>query len=276
MNILVIVALVISSVLLIVYSQHKMIYYPRPYSDELWKLSDDFVEIEYSIDQGAQVAFYVPPKEGPKPKRPRYLWVLFGGNATLALDWYDFVQHYPEPHSGFLLVDYPGYGKCSGRASDRAILKSSIEAFSALADYLKISPEELSAHANVLGHSLGAAAALQFSINYPINKLILIAPFTSLRDMANKVVGKALASLLLHNYDNRARIVELVGRENPPAITIIHGALDTIVPVAMGRELAGMSDLIDYQEINNGDHNLILTMEEKRIHAAMLGEKTGR
>lgn len=247
--------------------QHRMIYYPRWYSYQ--KLPENIIELQFRTNAGKQSAFYYPPVENAADN-PKRIWLIFGGNATLALDWYDFVKGYPDKKAGFLLMDYPGYGNCSGKASPKTILQSSEKALEALAGKLALPKETLGKSLRILGHSLGAAAALQFAVLYPVKKLVLVSPFTSMRDMAVLVVGKFFSGMLLHNFDNRARLRELAERPAPPAIIIFHGAKDEIIPVSMSRELAGLHpSLITYHGIDKADHNSIFSVAENQIYKAM-------
>ena len=61
----------------------------------------------------------------------------------------------------------------------------------------------------------------------------LLAPFTTLRDMARQTVGWPLCYLLLQNYDNVARIHELAARHRPPAVAIASGDQDEVIPNRM-------------------------------------------
>src|SRR4029453_13916521 len=88
-----------------------LIYHPRPYAPVvLAALPPHLVEIAYDTAQGPQVAFYLPPYHRPKHP-PEALWVLFHGNGSLALEWLENLHLDLKTHTGFLLIDYPGYGK---------------------------------------------------------------------------------------------------------------------------------------------------------------------
>jgi len=267
MKILFLAVLAVSFVVALIQGQHKMIYYPKPYTD-LATLPDYVSRIEYSTSQGSQLSFYLPPASDPG-KIPERLWFLFGGNASLALEWLDFLSDFPDPDAGFLLVDYPGYGGCQGRPGPDSILESSEQALSALAQHLKVESRELEERLNLMGHSLGAAIALLYGSRHPAARMVLISPFTSLKDMAARVVGKPLDRTLFHNYDNRARLKEVMAREKAPVVTILHGNHDKVVPVAMGRELAALSPQVTYHEIDKADHNYILVTAENLIYQAM-------
>ena len=98
-------------VLILYIFQRHLIYYPRSY-DFTYDLQDfeNVVELDYQIAEGNQVSFYLPPRK-KNYSLPEELWLVFGGNAALALDFYDFAYGYPNQEAGILLVEYPGYGK---------------------------------------------------------------------------------------------------------------------------------------------------------------------
>jgi hypothetical protein len=123
----------------------------------------------------------------------------------------------------------------------------------------------------VLGHSLGAAAALQLASEREVAQVVLLAPFTSMLEMARRTVGRPLAQFLRHRFDNRARLAEVLERFPATRVTIIHGTRDEIIPVSMGRELAASApDRIEYLELPDADHNSLALFHEEEIYARML------
>jgi pimeloyl-ACP methyl ester carboxylesterase len=248
-------------VLLLFVFQAKMIYHPQPYRPDYARLIPARgVEVDYRTSAGRQTAFYIPPRAADDPTTiPKRLWVMFGGNASLALFWADTVRDAPDPDAAFLLVDYPGYGKCEGTPSPRSIQESSEAALTRLASWMKCDRADLERDLNIAGHSLGAAAALQFGVRHPIKRAVLVAPFTSMRDMVREVIGRAFTFILLHDYDNRRRLSELASRADPPQVTILHGDSDTIIPVRMSRELAAAHpNMVRLQVIPHADHVSVL------------------
>src|SRR5215207_7641688 len=108
-------------VLLLVSCQDRLIYFPRPYGKaSLWDLEQrKGQQIEYATSQGKQVAFYLPPRaEGLKA--PAYVWIVCGGNGSLALDYSGEPMHW-DARFGYLFVDYPGYGLCAGKPTPSRI-----------------------------------------------------------------------------------------------------------------------------------------------------------
>lgn len=262
----IVLAAVVIGLLLI---QHGMIYHPRSYGRTYAvELPKNAVELKYATAQSAQVSFYLPPQG--TPHEPERVWVMFGGNGTLALDWSDFLAQLPKSNDGFLLVEYPGYGRCEGTPNPGPIADAAEKALLALAATLHIDPPHLNTKLNIVGHSLGCATALQFAVRHPVQRIVLLAPFTSLRDMARRTVGFPFNYLLLHNYDNRARLAELAALPSPPRVTIIHATDDQVIPCAMGRELAGMfPKMVRFREIADADHDTILHAAHDEIVEAM-------
>jgi pimeloyl-ACP methyl ester carboxylesterase len=262
-----VLAFALAVVLLIYIFQSSLIYHPRRYSPV--ELSFAAEEIAYRTGEGKQVAFYVAPRDSTTGL-PDRLWMLFGGNATLALDWGDFVSRHPDEHAGFLLMDYPGFGKCEGKASPRSILESSRRALESLYAHLQIPVRDSMPTLNMLGHSLGAAAALQLAPHHDVARLILLAPFTSLRAMARRAVGGPLARLLRHDFDNADRLRAIASQSAPPVVIIIHGRRDEVIPVEMGRRLAKeFPSLVQYREAPGADHNSLLIHHEADVYRAM-------
>src|SRR5947207_15846672 len=88
-----------------------------------------------------------------------------------------------------------------------------------------------------IGHSLGSAVALDFAAHHPVKRIVLVAPFTTLREEAATMVGGWISHLLIESYDNRANLSRIAKRSPIPKIAIFHGTEDEVIPARMGREL---------------------------------------
>ncbi|MCK4839367.1 MAG: alpha/beta fold hydrolase, partial [Desulfobulbaceae bacterium] len=202
MKIIILILLCVVIVFVLIRGQQRMIYYPRPYGPDLSQSDQGQVVVSYATSQGRQVAFYLAPAGAEET--PARLWLMCGGNASLALDWLDLLEDFPDPGAGFLLLDYPGYGGNQGRPDPTSIMESSEAALAGLAIHLETDRADLDSRLMVMGHSLGAAAVLRYAGRHPVGRIVLVSPFTSLKDMAARIFSPLLAWTLYHAYDNRA------------------------------------------------------------------------
>lgn len=103
----------------------------------------------------------------------------------------------------------------------------------------------------VLGRSIGTGPATYLASQYDVSALVLIAPFTSIRDLAKEVSGK----LLQYMVSDRFRNIDIVSSVKCPTF-IVHGQKDTLVPLQQAEDLyykcGGLSTLITPAEM---DHN---------------------
>ena len=255
-------------VLLLAWFQSRLIYLPPHHPQGARPLGPAGVMvIAYRLLDAPQQAYYIPPRQ---PSIAGRLWLVFSGNASGALDWGSFVQACPDEHAAFLLIDYPGYGANGGAPSPESIQTGTAEALGALAAQLGLSPEALAPRCGVLGHSLGAAAALAWAGAHPVARIVLVAPFTSMLDMARRTVGWPLCQVLVHRFDNRGSLDRVLAAGAPP-ITILHGTADQAIPVAMGRELAARHPrAVALVEVPGAGHNDILQVADQAIYTAMM------
>ena len=248
----------------IYFRQHSMIYHPRAYEASYRSaLPANGVEIEYVLPFGKQTAFYVPGAN----RLPKRIWIAFCGNGSLALDWTTILRSYPRNGDGFLLVDYPGYGKNAGYATIDSTRATADAALRALVKQLGIDQEQVVICA--IGHSLGSAAALDFAAHHHVQRVLLIAPFTALRDEAATVVGRQLARLLIENYDNRKNLRSVLHQDREVRVAIFHGTDDDVIPLRMARELKYEFPATDFFPVYGGDHVTVLDLAREQIIAWM-------
>lgn len=265
-----IVAIVIlTPVIFLLGCQSRLIYHPNPYRAEYETMLRNAhgVRVPFTTSQGAQTAFYIPPRTATTGL-PQTIWLCFGGNGSLALDWLRFTGRWNE-HFAYLLIDYPGYGDCAGKPTPGNIRNSGTAACAALAQHLHTTPADLRPRFALLGHSLGSAAALMAGTELDVRRAVLLSPFTSMTDMGRIVLGWPLCHLNLHRFDNRKTLRQIVARADAK-IVIFHGTEDEVIPVSMGRELAAAHPgPVTFHEIPHAHHNDILHLVADRIGAAM-------
>ncbi|MDZ4401504.1 alpha/beta hydrolase [Prosthecobacter sp.] len=249
--------------------QSSLIYHPNPCRPQHERMLSAMqgARVRFTTSQGTQTAFYIPPRAST-PGLPPTIWLCFGGNGALALDWLHFTDAWDEQFA-YLLVDYPGYGDCEGAPTPGRIRESSKAAFEALAKHLNTTKEDLQPRIAVLGHSLGAAAALMAAEDLDVRRAVLLSPFTTMTDMGRLVLGWPLCYLNLHRFDNRKTLRHVASRTGA-RLVIFHGAADEVIPAHMGRELAvAHPQVVTFHEVPDAHHNDILALISDRVGKAM-------
>jgi len=246
--------------------QSKLIYFPRGYPVGLsgrWVEDTPGRAVNYETSQGKQRAFL----QG-KLENPQRLWIVCGGNGTVALEWSSWLQRHGAAEDAWLLVDFPGYGDCEGTPNPKRIaenLQTVVPLACQMVGWDEVKKERL----RVFGHSLGAAACLMAAVEFEVRGGVLLAPFTSTMDMTRTVVGLPLGFLVTHRFDNHERLTELAGK-GTARLVILHGTQDEVIPVAMGRGLAAAHpEWITFRELEGGRHNTLQEDHAAEIVRAM-------
>ncbi|MGH7665146.1 MAG: alpha/beta hydrolase [Gemmatimonadaceae bacterium] len=183
--------------------------------------------LEYVSEDGQPLFAYLV---GDPARAPGTL-IAFHGNADLAgwlVPWAAAVER----HTGWavLLPEYRGYGGLSGAPDYVSSQRDARAAY-------RLARERLgadSARIALFGHSLGSAIAAELAADRQPAVLILVAPFTSARDMARAMLVLPVSSLWSVigrvRFDTRLRVSHI-----DAPVWVAHGDRDRIIPVRMGR-----------------------------------------
>jgi pimeloyl-ACP methyl ester carboxylesterase len=165
---------------------------------------------------GRTEAWLLPSAREPQERGPLVLFAH--GNAELIDHW---AREFAPPRAwglSVLLVEYPGYGRSSGRPSQASIGAAMAAAYDWGARQAGVDPQRIVAW----GRSLGGGAACALADERPVAALVLESTFTSVRDMAR---GLSLPALRLQDpFDNLAAVRRFRG-----PILLLHGERDEIV-----------------------------------------------
>lgn len=257
----------LTPVALLLSCQSSLIYHPRPNPSGMAERfeKERGQRLIYRTSEGIQTAWYRPPYRGQQTHAP--LWIAFSGNGSLALDWMDFTD-IAGGRFAWLMIDYPGYGECEGKPTPEAIRQSSMGALKQLAMQLKVPREILVSRCAVIGHSLGAAAALMAAEDLGIHRGILISPFTSMTDMCREVLGWPFCLLNLRQFDNRQTLAA-ASRHPDAQFTIYHGIDDRLIPMRMSVELASAHPGKVILHPSAGGHNDVVQNIQAQLQSEM-------
>lgn len=255
-------------VALLILFQRRFFYYPRKYSTVEIEAAEKrgAAVLGYETSQGRQTAFLLgAPPTGTLLSR---LWIVFGGNAMAALDWLEILKDCQLDAGAFLLVDYPGYGRCAGNPSADSILENATAAYHAVIESKQWIIRRL--RLGVLGWSIGAAGGLEFAEKCPVQDLVLIAPFTTMEDMVKKFTGIRPGFLLLDRFDNLAALSHLCGQNPGFKVTIVHGEKDALIPISMGRRLfESVPDVPEFHSVPGASHHSVFGDARELIYTKL-------
>jgi len=127
---------------------------------------------------------------------------------------------------GVFMYDYRGYGRSDGAPSEAGLAS---DAQGARAELLRqsVAPE----HVVYFGRSLGAAVTVDLAVAHPPRAVVLEAPFTSVRALANGILP-GIGYLFRTRWDSLTKIARL-----QVPLLILHGDADEVIPYAQGQAL---------------------------------------
>lgn len=241
------------------------------------------LEVSYNTSQGEQLVYWIPPKyQAIEQRNFEKLWLVFGGNAQLGLDWLWFISKLGEDFEkdSFVLFDYPGYGRCQGSPGMQSISESVDKGAERIIELLYQNETDVEPDVGILAHSLGCAAGLNYAASslYPVNSFILMSPFQSIPNMALDIfVPSFLRSMPLvsetitgmistkNRWNNTQSLRELGGRleeeQRQVQMIFIHGDEDEICPFKQGEQVFRTAESLKpyikskFITIPGGDHN---------------------
>ena len=220
------------------------IFFPESDFDLVPKdLNLNYEDVYFRTEDGKRLHGWLFPLEGEFPV------ILFShGNAGNISHRLDNIRLLLEQKLQVFIFDYRGYGKSSGRPSEKGLYKDGLAAYEYLVRERHIPPDQIIP----FGRSIGAAIAIEVALKKDVRSLIIESAFTSTKDMAKTMFLFYLFSYFLPaNYNN----LEKIAHVNVPKL-IIHGEGDEIVPFSMGKKLFSASnDPRHFYRIKGAGHN---------------------
>jgi fermentation-respiration switch protein FrsA (DUF1100 family) len=157
--------------------------------------------------------------------------LYFHGNAGDLSGWQFVAEDFTEQDYNILIIDYRGYGKSSGAISERGFYHDADAAYDFLIREKNFNPQDII----VYGRSIGSGVAVDVASRFPIKGLVLEAPYSSLRKLADEKLPFMFPSLYLSSSFDNLRKIQSV---KCPVI-IIHGEQDTLIPSSHSNALFG-------------------------------------
>lgn len=173
--------------------------------------------------------------------------VYFHGNAD-SLKGASVASELPRQRGyGVLLVEYRGYAGNSGKPTEDGLYRDGRAALNWLA-------ERGIARSDVIlvGYSLGSGIASQLAAEGNIGGLVLVSPFSRLKDVASYHFPFVPVRWLL--WDRYATIDKLRGRHL--RVLVLHGDGDRVIPWKEGRSVAEAIPGAKFELVQGAGHEL--------------------
>jgi len=206
-----------------------------------FKYPIDFEEIQLEGIDGSLIdCLHFPIKDSKK------VIFYFKGNTRSIKGWAKFSKDFHANGYSFFIIDYPGFGKSTGKRTVDTICYNAQVAY----DWLKsrYNEEDIS----IYGRSLGAGFAGYITKKNNPERLILDSPFYNFTRLANYYTRVLFLRYILKHRIPLEKYIEQV----KCPVHIIHGDMDITIPLQQGKDLANINrDKIKLHIIKGGRHN---------------------
>jgi len=189
----------------------------------------------YTVNSFPGELILIPREDGAKVpclflpfQHARFLFIYFHANAEdlgLSHTFCKIMRDLFQVH--VLAVEYPGYGICPGACDEAGVMANASAALEFVTQTLKWPKDGI----KLFGRSLGTGPTVALAARHEVAGVILISPFTSIKDLFHSQVG-FLADMVEDRFSNLA----LAPRISSPTL-IIHGMQDALVPPEHGRKI---------------------------------------
>ncbi len=209
--------------------------FPEPRKGEGWSV------VSYETADGLRLA----GADFPPPSADAPVLLYFHGNAEAAAQNLTLAAQLRARGFGVFLAEYRGYGGLDGSPSEAGLYADGEAALDGLRR-LGVAPERVV----LVGRSLGSGVAVELATRHRVAAVVLVSAYTSLVDMGRVVAGPLAPLVVRDRFDSLSK----VGRVGAPLV-LLHGSLDDVVPVAMGRRLAAARPGARWVEVAGASHN---------------------
>ena len=173
---------------------NRAIFHPTQYPDGPWEMQSHWKaeDVWLETSDGVKIHGWMIPSAGSAPLVTLY----FHGNAGNLTHRVDHIEAIVEAGTPILIIDYPGYGKSDGSASEAGCYRAADAAYDYLTSHGYL-PDQIVLY----GESLGTAAAVDLASRKPSAGVVLEAPFPSARSVAARgAAGNRAAGRLGPRY----------------------------------------------------------------------------
>jgi pimeloyl-ACP methyl ester carboxylesterase len=184
--------------------------------------------------------------------------IYFGGNSELITHRSDYFETVFNDYSVYL-VDYRGYGTSEGSPGEAELFSDALAIYDHISsDHINESKPSITAY----GRSLGSGVAVYLAANRPLERLILLTPYDSIAEVAQKIYPLfPVRWLISDRFDSASRAADI-----SIPVLIASAELDRVIPLEHTlalRQRFSRARLV-YQQIKGAAHNDIIDFPQYR------------
>lgn len=229
--------------------QEKFIFKPEKLRQDFqFKYDIPFKEYFFDIEPGVRINGLHFFRENPAG-----LILYFHGNTRSIKGWAKYARDFYRYNYDVVLVDYRGFGKSTGKRSEREMLNDMQFVYQTL---LQSYPEQ---HLIVYGRSIGSGFASKVASDNNPRYLILDAPYYSFLKVAERFLPILPVRYVLRYHLRTDKWIALVKCHT----YIIHGTRDWLIPIKHSERLQKINPKkITLIHIQGGGHNNLPMYDE--------------
>lgn len=222
--------------------QERLIFKPEKLKkDFLYQYDTPFRELNFEVSDGVIINglhFY--------SNEPHGMVLYFHGNTRSIKGWARYAKDFFRYNYDVVLVDYRGFGKSTGKRSEKDLLSDMQFVYEKLAAKYKES------HLIVYGRSLGSGFATKVASDNKPRFLILDAPYFNFKKVIERFLPFLPVRLLLRYHLRTDLWITKVTCHT----YIIHGTKDKLIPIRNSIQLQALNPKkITLIRIHGGGHN---------------------
>ncbi len=229
--------------------QEKFIFKPEKLRQD-FKFAYDipFTELYFDISKGVRINglhFFRP--------QPKGLILYFHGNTRSIKGWAKYAKDFYRYDYDVVLVDYRGFGKSTGKRSEKDMLNDMQFVYDELKQKY---PEE---HLLVYGRSMGSGFATKIASDNNPRYLILDAPYYSFKKVVERFLPMLPVRFVLRFHLRTDIWIQKVNCHT----YILHGTKDWLIPIKHSEQLQQFNPYkITLIKIEGGGHNNLSSFPE--------------
>lgn len=229
--------------------QEKFIFKPEKlHPDFEYKYDAPFNELFFDVEPGVRINglhFHC--------KNPHGLILYFHGNSRSIKGWAKYAKDFYRYNYDVVLVDYRGFGKSTGKRSEKDMLNDMQFVYNELT---KTYPQN---HLIVYGRSLGSGFAAKLAADNAPRYLILDAPYFSFRKTIERFLPVLPVKYILRYHLRTDKWIKKVNCHT----YIFHGTKDWLIPISNSEKLQALNPRkITLIRIPGGGHNNLPSFHE--------------